>query len=30
MKRIDDPMLPVLADEPDLGPALARLAGLVA
>ena len=29
MKRIDDPMLPVLTDEPDLGAALARLAELV-
>lgn len=29
MKRIDDPMLAVLTDEPDLGAALARLAELV-
>ena len=29
MKRNEDPMLPVLTDEPDLGAALARLAELV-
>ena len=29
MQRIDDPVLPVLTDEPDLGAALARLAELV-
>ena len=29
MKRVGDPMLPVLTDEPDLGAALAKLAGLV-
>ena len=29
MKRLGDPMLPVLTDEPDLGGALAKLAGLV-